>query len=199
MLSEVFSMATQSPELEHLHRSCKQFFADTLAVSDLSQLCSNSQRIEVAPQQEFWNSITGKPGLYIVVAGRVRLIDRDRNLLTTLEPEQTFGELTLFSEATFDPYSIRSTQEGVTLYYLPTDVITPFLEQYPNSRNILYKTAKQKYTSSEVPSNPSTSIITATQTNSHRPVPHVQKQNSPSSSTKSTSYWPSPTVKVGHL
>jgi Peptidase C39 family/Cyclic nucleotide-binding domain len=188
-------MTAQISELECLRRSFNQIFGEKLTISDLSKLCSQMQRIELSPRQEFWNSMTSAPGLYIVATGRVRLIDRDRNLLTTLSAEQTFGELTLFPEDTFAPYSARSTQENVILYRLTEDVVNSLTEQYPQSQDILHQLAVQKYTFESAPSGPSVLTSTATRKNNHYPILNASTYQS----AKSTNYWPSPTLQVGHF
>lgn len=53
---------------------------------------------------KFWHSRDTKLGLYIVLAGKVHLLNDKDELISTLAPEESFGELTFLSGRVFAPY-----------------------------------------------------------------------------------------------
>lgn len=87
-----------------------------------------------------WHSSQPEPNIYIILAGKVRLIDRWDNLVISLKTGETFGELTLFSDD-FQSYSIRASA-NTRLCCLKSQLILPLLEQYPALRHSLLKKAK---------------------------------------------------------
>jgi len=88
--------------------------------------------------KQFWQSIESEPGIYIVITGKVRLLDRTDNLLATLEPGASFGESTLFPEDSFEPYSARPSV-NVQLCYLPDKLLQ--LSRNSTIREHLYQQA----------------------------------------------------------
>jgi hypothetical protein len=73
---------------------------------------------------KFWQGTEAERGIYIVIAGKVRLLDEAGELITSLEARSSFGEFTLFPEAEFKPLVIRaqmpttesgSLQEGLSV------------------------------------------------------------------------------------
>lgn len=59
--------------------------------------------------KEFWQTAEAQPGIYIVITGKVRLVDGNQELLITLDKGDSFGENTLFAEASFESYSARAS------------------------------------------------------------------------------------------
>ncbi|NJO94243.1 MAG: cyclic nucleotide-binding domain-containing protein, partial [Hydrococcus sp. RM1_1_31] len=88
----------------------------------------------------FWQSNDVEPGIYIVTKGKIRLFDRTNNLLTTLEAEASFGQSTLFPEASFQPYSARASV-NVKLGYLDRQLLQDLSHKYPAIREHLYRQA----------------------------------------------------------
>ncbi|NEO94768.1 MAG: hypothetical protein F6K56_33080 [Moorea sp. SIO3G5] len=89
----------------------KQYFAQQLAQTlgqalpqqELDRCFKGIKILEPRAGKAFWQAGNGNVGVYMVMAGKVRLLDQDNNLLASLEASSTFGELTLFPEESFQP------------------------------------------------------------------------------------------------
>lgn len=91
--------------------------------------------------RQFWQTTDDfNPGIYIVVEGKVRIIDRHKELIVTLESGASFGESTLFPEEFFQPYSARASI-GVKLYYLPEELLRSLSQRYTLVEEHLYNRA----------------------------------------------------------
>ncbi|MDZ7960227.1 MAG: peptidase domain-containing ABC transporter [Aulosira sp. DedQUE10] len=107
------------------------------------QSCLAAMEIVEPPiAQLFWQATAAKAGIYLVVAGKVRLLDTGENLITTLSPGASFGELTLFPEASLQPYSARSSV-NLKLSYLKQETLQALMGKYPNIRDRLFDRAQR--------------------------------------------------------
>ena len=89
--------------------------------------------------QQFWQS-KDDAGIYIVLSGKVRLVDSDRELIATINQGGCFAENTLFPDAAFLPYSARASI-GVKVGYLSQQLLDRLGDKYPEIREHLYKEA----------------------------------------------------------
>ena len=90
--------------------------------SDLAVCLKNIQIKHPDAGQQFWQTLESPPGLYIVLAGKVRLVNAKRELVKTLNPEDCFGEDTIFKPASFLPYSARAST-SVKIGYLSLQLL----------------------------------------------------------------------------
>lgn len=146
---------------------------------------------------KFWQGTEVKAGIYIVIAGKVRLLDEAGELIATVESGGTFGEFTLFPEAKFQPYAARASV-NLQLCFIPAEVLLPLMSKYPQIREHLWEQAR-KCDSLLVGSNnllekpveshtPSQTDIVLTSTTKSKPQKKISK-----------AYFPNPTQRVGHL
>ncbi|MDJ0677662.1 MAG: peptidase domain-containing ABC transporter [Calothrix sp. MO_167.B42] len=91
----------------------------------------------------FWQAADAEIRIYIVLKGKVRLIDRAGELITTLVSRASFGECTLFPEAAFEFYSARAAI-NVKLCYLPSRLLFSLIRQHPQIRDHLYCQAQTR-------------------------------------------------------
>ncbi|MBD2448165.1 peptidase domain-containing ABC transporter [Nostoc sp. FACHB-152] len=106
------------------------------------QSCLGAMEIVEPPTaQLFWQATAAKAGIYLVLAGKVRLLDSEQNLITTLSPGASFGELTLFPEANLQPYSARSSL-NLKLSYLSQETLQTLMGKYPSIRDRLFARAE---------------------------------------------------------
>ncbi len=115
----------------------------TLGQKYLPELIEGVQQIDLLEPEMgklFWQSQDAEPGLFIILAGRVRLIDRQNNLLISLESGDSFGEITLFSND-FQPYSIRASA-NTQICYLRPQLLLRLLQKYPAIKQNLVERAK---------------------------------------------------------
>jgi HlyB family type I secretion system ABC transporter len=193
-------MVQQLTPLEQCQPLLEQALGQTLSEKTVSQLQSQLEIFESPPSKAFWHSETAEPGLYVIVSGRVRLIDGDRNYLATLEVGQAFGELTLFPTDELSPYSARSTQESATLLFLSKRCLGLLLQEHPTIHTALHQQAVQRDSQHRSLSTniPTQRILSP----SREQVPQSSSNSSPRKQTPKPSrqtYWPSPNLRVGHL
>ncbi|OUL28969.1 ABC transporter ATP-binding protein [Nostoc sp. T09] len=89
----------------------------------------------------FWRTAGAEPGIYLVLTGKVRLLDTSDNLIATFSAGDSFGHLTLFPEAEFSLYNARASA-NLKLGYLPGDVLQGLISRYPHIREHLYHQAE---------------------------------------------------------
>jgi HlyB family type I secretion system ABC transporter len=142
----------------------------------------------------FWRSATAPPGLYVLTAGKVRLVQEDGDSLGLLKPGEGFAENSLFPNSGFTPYAARITPDsGTTLYFLPIAAIASLWLTYPTIQEQLYQRAvtreqalfgtdTEKLTPASSPTD-----IPAIPPEPESVVPILRK-----------AYFPSPTQKLGH-
>ncbi|BAY08135.1 peptidase domain-containing ABC transporter [Calothrix sp. NIES-2098] len=89
----------------------------------------------------FWQAAGSTPGIYIVLTGKVRLLDTSHNLIATFSTGDSFGHLTLFSQEEFSPYNARAST-NLKLGYLPGDILQNLMSRYPEIQQHLYHQAE---------------------------------------------------------
>ncbi|MEI2578569.1 peptidase domain-containing ABC transporter [Scytonema sp. PRP1] len=146
---------------------------------------------------KFWQGTDGIAGIYIVVAGKVRLLDDAGEIIITLEAGASFGEFTLFKEAEFKPYAARASV-SLQLCFIPGEVLLPLMTKYPQIREHLWNKAlsrnEEQVDSNDLP------VRSAESNKIHKneilstPAVEAQPQKK-----ISKAYFPNPTQRVGHL
>ncbi|MBD2625111.1 ABC transporter transmembrane domain-containing protein [Trichormus variabilis] len=112
-----------------------QSWGESLSEQELESCVQALEIIEPPIAKQFWQSTTAAPGIYLVLTGKVRLLDGLNNLITTLGSGSSFGELTLFPEQEFSSYVARASV-NLKVGYLPQEVIQKFVSV---SDNLLIK------------------------------------------------------------
>ncbi len=107
---------------------------------ELAEWFTQAQIVEPAPTKQFWLS-GDSPGIYLILSGKVRLLDSAENLITTLGSGSSFGEATLFAQQDFVPYAAKASS-NVKLCYLKQEILQVLMEKYPNIRTYLCKKAQ---------------------------------------------------------
>lgn len=185
-------MAQQSqPALSVL--TLNHIFGETLSESHFQQFLSQIQ--DITPKVgKFWQSSTSKAGIYIIIAGKVRLLDTDDELIATLGTGEFFGELTLFPEENFLPYDARASL-NLKLCFLPYTVIFSLLDAYPSIRERLLQQAQTRNAlllkSEHLPSLESSQL----EITNHWSV--VAEEIQPGRKIQKA-YFPTPTSRIGH-
>ncbi|MBW4669896.1 MAG: peptidase domain-containing ABC transporter [Cyanomargarita calcarea GSE-NOS-MK-12-04C] len=131
---------------------------------------------------KFWQGDV-EAGIYITVAGKVRLLKQTAELIATLEVGESFGEFTLFNQADFHPYTARASV-NLQLAFVPENAISPLMAKYPEIREHLRTQALLRSTllASSPPLPPSSP-----------PPPSKPQQKI------SKAYFPNPSNRVGYL
>ncbi|BAY23599.1 cyclic nucleotide-regulated ABC bacteriocin/lantibiotic exporter [Calothrix sp. NIES-2100] len=97
---------------------------------ELQNCWTNVEIVEPAVAKLFWQSTEAQAGIYLVITGKVRLLDISGNLISTLTTGSSFGEMTLFPEAEFSCYAARAST-NLKLCYLNKDVLQTLMAKYP--------------------------------------------------------------------
>ena len=140
---------------------------------------------------KFWQSEGAEAGVYLVMAGKVRLLDRQGELIVNLEAGESFGEATFFPDAGFEPYSARAAR-NLQLCYLPPELLLTLVAKHPQIQEHLYRQA-QKFMSAIAKAEHVEALVVP-------PKPVVVTETEPKTVKKvNKAYFPNPSVKIGHL
>ncbi|KOP28178.1 ABC transporter ATP-binding protein [Hapalosiphon sp. MRB220] len=128
-------------EQELVAQQLNVIFGETLSKKELEDCLRAVEIIEPPPTQQFWQATETQAGIYIVIAGKVRLLDSCDNLIATLTKGGTFGEITLFPTAQFQPYTARASHR-LKLCYLRDEVMQRLMHNSTQIRDRLYQKAE---------------------------------------------------------
>ncbi|MBR8836520.1 MAG: peptidase domain-containing ABC transporter [Stigonema ocellatum SAG 48.90 = DSM 106950] len=116
---------------QHLGQQITNILGETLSDVDLQNCLATVEIVEPSVAKEFWYAADATPGIYLVLAGKVRLLDHAENLITTLCVGSSFGEVTLFGCEDFQPYAARASA-SLKLCYLKLEALQPLIDKYPS-------------------------------------------------------------------
>lgn len=159
------------------------------------QHCLNKVKFITPKVGKFWQGTDVEPGIYIVIAGKVRLLDTAGELIATLEDGASFGEFTLFPDAEFKPYAARASV-NLHLCFVSGEVLLPLMAKYPPIREHLWREAFSR--------NPEQMDSAPPPVKGEKIADHNADMMSISASQPqqkkiSKAYFPNPTQRVGHL
>jgi hypothetical protein len=77
---------------QQLNQQLTQLWGETLDEGELDRCLALLEIVEPPSSKEFWQAAEAKPGIYIILAGKCRLLDSADNLITTLCVGESFGE-----------------------------------------------------------------------------------------------------------
>jgi HlyB family type I secretion system ABC transporter len=125
-------MVVSKPELnaKFINRSLNNLLSE----SQLQQFLEQLQIIEPNPGELFWSSDAGG-GIYLILAGKVRLIDREDNLIASLT-EGWLGQIGCL-ESDWQPHSLRASL-GLKLAYLDRPWVEFWFDNHPQLREYIY-------------------------------------------------------------
>ena len=144
---------------------------------------------------KFWQGTEVKAGIYIVMAGKVRLLDDDDELIVTLEPGTSFGEFTLFPDANFTPYAARASV-NLQLCFIPAEYLLPLMAKYSQIREHLWEQGRSR---NSLLVNSQSAVIPENSGNQINEILSIATPEIQSPKTISKAYLPQPTQRVGHL
>ncbi|NJL63511.1 MAG: ATP-binding cassette domain-containing protein [Methylacidiphilales bacterium] len=185
---------------EQLGQELVNIFGESLGDRELKQCLTALEIVQPAPAKQFWQSTDANAGVYIVLSGKVRLLDSTGNLMTTLATGASFGEQTLFPERELIFYSVRAST-NLKLAYIKAEILRVLMQNNPKIRDRMLQNAKQLaglVSSSETPS-PEGIFEQHSLVNPDRrniiPFPSPTPATIPK---KRQAYFPSPTLTIGH-
>ena len=166
----------------------KKILGNSLAEADF-QHCINQAEYLHPKVGKFWRGSVAKPGIHIIMAGKVRLLDDNDELIITLGTGEAFGEFTLFPEANFPAYDARATLH-LELCFLPGETVAVLLAKHPEIREHLWQKSltlhnlRAQTADSSTPTPP--------------PTPAIPSQPLQSSGKINQAYFPAPSSLIGH-
>lgn len=195
---------------QQLSQQLAQTLGQTLLEAELANCYKQIQILEPATGKRFWQSAEAIPGIYIILAGKVRLLDCTDTLITSLAAGASFGELTLFAEGRFQPYTARAST-SLRLCFIPGDWLRSLIRKYPNVREYLHYQAVLRDQSLGELIQPDALPVGDGEMGRWEDAEMRSRRESlnpksPSPGIKQTyqkkisqAYFPSPTVKINHL
>jgi HlyB family type I secretion system ABC transporter len=126
---------------EYLAQQLIQSLGESLSEAEIERCLIGVEIVEPPVAKQFWQATTAPNGIYIVLGGKVRLLDGANNLITTLTTGGTFGELTLFTEEEFCAYVARASV-NLKLAYFPQASLQEVIRKYPHIRDRLKQRAE---------------------------------------------------------
>lgn len=114
----------------NLDRQFRQAFNNLISESERDLIYQKLQIIEPNPGRLFWSSENVEGAIYLVLAGKVRLLDQHNNLIVSLLPGSIFAQISLFPEAKLRPHAARAGL-GLKLGYLDTQALRELLKRSP--------------------------------------------------------------------
>jgi ATP-binding cassette subfamily B protein len=145
---------------------------------------------------KFWQGTDVDSGIYIVIAGKVRLLDSAGELIVTLEVGDSFGEFTLFPESNFQPYGARASV-NLQLCFVPGEVLLPLMAKHPQIREHLWEIARSR--NSLLVGSDDTEVTAESKQNQKTEFSSTQSAQPKLEKKISKAYFPNPTQRVGHL
>ena len=114
----------------------------TLSSQDFQQ-CSRKAQYLTPKIGKFWDGTEAQAGIYIVMSGKVRLLDGNDQLISTIEPDNSFGEFTLFPECYLNTYDARASI-NLELCFIPAETISPLFISHPQIKQQLWEQAQTR-------------------------------------------------------
>ncbi|MFM7448237.1 MAG: peptidase domain-containing ABC transporter [Leptolyngbyaceae cyanobacterium] len=136
----------------------------------------------------FWRSSDALPGLYLILKGKVRLVDLEGNLIATLTAGETFGEATLLPQLNCQPHEARASL-NLELAFLPERWLEVLMQRYP----VIREQFQQQVMKLGLLVTAKPAAISLTQQISLTAEPPSQEYKQ-----RNRLYFPSPTVRLKH-
>ncbi|AFY52969.1 bacteriocin-processing peptidase [Rivularia sp. PCC 7116] len=126
---------------EQLYENIIATFGENLTRQEIQSCLKGLEIVEPKVTKLFWQLLEAKPGIFIVLAGKVRLLDDSDNLIATLSSGASFGEQSLFSEQNFIPCAARAST-SLKLGFISLETIHDLMERYPQIRQRFWRRAE---------------------------------------------------------
>ncbi|MBD2412945.1 ABC transporter ATP-binding protein [Nostoc calcicola FACHB-389] len=125
---------------QYLAEQVTQILGESLSSEELNKCLRVLEIVEPPIAKQFWEATTAEPGIYIILSGKVRLLNSSNNLITTLFSGGSFGELTLFPEHKFSSYVARASV-NLKLGYIKQEILEEVISTSPSIGDRLLKRA----------------------------------------------------------
>ena len=196
---------SSTPLEQRLAQLLAQTLGQALSESELTACLKQVEILEPTAGKRFWQAGGSAPGIHIILAGKVRLLDNADNVIVSLETGESFGELTLFPEEQFQFYTARASVK-LKLCYIPGDCLRSLMRHSPRIATRLRNQAVHRNTLLEANATQSISQSNTPQVDRLHPIdqppPKMAVVSQALTQEKgqkriSKAYFPNPTMKVG--
>ncbi|MEO1560659.1 MAG: cysteine peptidase family C39 domain-containing protein [Cyanobacteria bacterium J06632_19] len=126
---------------EELREKIFAIFGESLEKRDLEGCLKSLEVIEAEATKLFWQATEAQPGIYVVLEGRIRILDNSDNLIATVSSGAAFGEQSLFKEQNF-LFLAAKASTSVKLCFIRGAILSDLMGKNPQIRDILYKRAE---------------------------------------------------------
>ncbi len=210
-----------------------QVLETEIAATDLAIIQARIELFTVLPGTNFWQSsfreavgtneltannsptmvLHDRAGIYVILAGKVRLFNLQDDRVATLTVGKSFGASTLFLDADFSPYIAKAPLmlggAEIAIGYLPGDCIQSLWIKYPQIQSHLNQRAESLEAVIQGELEPSASLLHQESTFVDRQIhtlPVIPPQSPPNPATAKTdpdpnrlkqAYFPTPSQKMG--
>jgi ATP-binding cassette, subfamily B, bacterial HlyB/CyaB len=117
-----------------------------IASADITNIRAKMELLTITPGDSFWQSNDSQPGIYIILAGKVRLFDSQGERVATLTVGKSFGASTLFPDAEFSRYTAKAALvvggTEILVGFISRDFIHSWWRKYPPIQNHLSQQAQ---------------------------------------------------------
>lgn len=158
------------------------------------QYCLNNARVLDPDLGKLWTIEDIAAGLYIILAGKVRLLDPDDEPIESLGAGQYFGEYTCFPGEDLATYTARAGV-NVQLWFLPLAILNSLAAKYPTINQQLWATVQSRCGE---PNSSTNNLLVAPHPAVATPAP-IELPADRSSRKISRAYFPNPVQTAGHL
>ncbi|MEM7591413.1 MAG: peptidase domain-containing ABC transporter [Cyanobacteria bacterium P01_A01_bin.83] len=134
------NLSNKSTWEHYLIQQLEQHFGQTLAPSERERCIQKIKLLEPTLSKPFWKADESIAGICIILTGKVRLLDRDHSLITSLKVGNSFGELTLFPQESFTPYYARASEQ-LKIAYLDRELLDYLIQRHPDIEQHLHQQA----------------------------------------------------------
>ncbi len=107
---------------------------------ELDRLLKQSEIQHPVAGKKFWTTDTTETGIYIILEGKVRVFNNNKDLIATLDAGKSIGESSLFPESSFASYEARASVKS-TLCYFSEQLLQELCQKYPTIREHFYRQA----------------------------------------------------------
>lgn len=114
---------------------------ENLEESELESCLKSLEIIDSEATKLFWQATEAQPGIYVVLEGRVRILDNSDNLIATVSSGAAFGEQSLFNEQAF-LFLAAKASTSVKLCFIPGAILSDLMASNPQVKDNLCKRAE---------------------------------------------------------
>ncbi|AFZ36751.1 cyclic nucleotide-regulated ABC bacteriocin/lantibiotic exporter [Stanieria cyanosphaera PCC 7437] len=125
---------------QDLIQQLQQSLGKEIAKTDLIEYLQQIEIVEPQPGQLFWHSTDTSVGIFVILAGKIRVLDSAANQVFSLFSNSTLGESSIFAQENWQPCSARASL-NVRLAYLNEQLIKTILTKYPALKERWYQKA----------------------------------------------------------